>query len=225
MLGPAGAGTFRFRDGCCGGGTPAETSSQTTLTGLPASWTSGTSFSDGPASAYGVAGSAAPPPPPPPPPPPVGTVLFGTQTILPSADNNVAGNAEAFQYTATTSGTLSSLKAYIDLPSLATRVVAGVYTDAAGHPGTLLAQGSLEFPVKGAWNTIPVSTATITAGQRYWIALLSPAGTGTLAFRDRCCGAAGPTETSLQTSLATLPGTWSTGTVFRDGPASAYGLG
>jgi hypothetical protein len=152
-------------------------------------------------------------------------VLLGEQTILPSADNNASGSAEAFQYTATASGSLSSIKAYIDVPSLATRVVAGVYTDAFGHPGALITQGTLDFPVKGAWNTIPVGPGTISAGTTYWIALLSPWGSGTLAFRDRCCGAAGPTETSAEATLATLPASWSTGTVFRDGPGSAYGIG
>jgi hypothetical protein len=230
LLGPS--GTLRFRDRCCGGGSPAETSSQTTLSTLQATWSSGTGFSDGGVSAVGLgtAGGSPPPPPPPPPPPsppppPAPTVLFGEQSILASTDSNGGGSAEAFQYTATASGTLSSIKAYVDVSSISTRVVAGVYTDAFGHPGALIGQGTLNTALKGAWNTITVGGGSITAGNTYWIALLSPAGSGTLAFRDHCCGGAGPTETSSASNLTALPGSWSTGTVFHDGPASAFATG
>jgi hypothetical protein len=53
VLGPNGAGTVKFRNRCCGGGSPAEASSSTTLTALPATWSSGAPYKDGPLSAYG----------------------------------------------------------------------------------------------------------------------------------------------------------------------------
>lgn len=34
-----------------------------------------------------------------------------------------------------------------------------------------------------------------------------------------------PSETSSQTTLTTLPSTWSTGKVYNEGPLSAYGAG
>ena len=51
-----------------------------------------------------------------------------------------------------------------------------------------------------------MSSATVTAGTTYWIAVLSPVGSGTVKFRDRCCGGAGKVEVSPQSTLATLPG-------------------
>jgi hypothetical protein len=151
--------------------------------------------------------------------------LLGAETILPSADSNVAGSAEAFRMSATASGSLTTLRVYVDTPSAATTLVAGIYTNNAGHPGTLLTQGTLNNPTRGAWNNVTVPAASLTSGTVYWVALLSPAGRGTLAFRDRCCGGQAPSETTLQSNLTTLPATWTTGTVFRDGPVSAVGLG
>ena len=52
-------------------------------------------------------------------------------------------------------------------------------------------------------------------------ALLGPAGT--LRFRDRCCGKGTAAETASATGLTTLPGTWTTGSAYKDGPFSAYG--
>src|SRR5580692_5782838 len=66
------------------------------------------------------------------------TALLGSQTVGGNLDNDSAGSAEAFTTTASTSGTVSSLAVYLDVTSQATKVVAGLYTENAGHPGTLL---------------------------------------------------------------------------------------
>jgi hypothetical protein len=226
LLGPAGSGTLRFRDRCCGGGSPAETSAQTGLGNLPANWSTGTSYRDGPVSAagFGEAGGS-PPPPPPPTPPPAPTVLFGNQTIEPSVDFNPAGMAEAFRTTATASGSLTALRVFVDATSTATTLVAGLYADAGGHPGARLAQGTLTTITNDALNTVPVPATAVTAGTTYWIAILGPSGSGTLRFRDRCCGGGSAAETSAGTTLTTLPATWATGAVFSDGPLSAFGIG
>lgn len=55
-------GTLAFRDHCCGGGSPAENSAQTSLTALPATWSAGARWADGSASLY--AGAPVTPPPP-----------------------------------------------------------------------------------------------------------------------------------------------------------------
>ena len=153
----------------------------------------------------------------------VSVVLLGDQLVEPKADSNVAGSAEAFQTTATTTGTVATLSVYVDAPSRATALTAGLYTDNAGHPGALLGQGTLNGPTPGAWNVVSMPAITVTSGSRYWIALLSPTGGGTLGFRDRCCGNGTASETSSQSSLTALPAAWSTGRTFRDGPLSAYG--
>ena len=47
------AGTLKFRDHCCSGGSASVASAQTSLTALPATWSGTTTFTDGPVSAYG----------------------------------------------------------------------------------------------------------------------------------------------------------------------------
>ena len=148
-------------------------------------------------------------------------MLLGDQTVEPKADNNPAGVAEAFQTTAATTGSVAKLTVYVDTGSTATSLTAGLYTDNAGHPGTLLGQGTLNAPASGAWNDISVPGLPVTAGASYWITLLSPSGT--INFRDRCCGAGTPSESSSQRTLTTLPSSWTTGKTYKDGPLSAYG--
>jgi hypothetical protein len=150
-------------------------------------------------------------------------LLLGDQTVEPKADSNPAGAAEAFQTTATTTGTVATLTVYVDSSSTSTSAIAGLYTDNAGHPGALLGQGTLTSPTRGAWNVIAMPAVSVTAGAKYWIALLGPAGSGTLAFRDRCCGNGAPSETASQTGFAALPATWPTGKSYKDGPVSVYG--
>ncbi len=151
-------------------------------------------------------------------------IVVGNQAMEAAVDYNAAGLAEAFRTTASAAGTVTSVSVYVDATSQATTLVAGVYSDSAGHPGTLLAQGSLASPAVGSWSVVPISTASVVAGGTYWIAILSPSGSGVLRFRDRCCGGGLPIELSSQTSLSALPAAWSTGGAYNDGPISAYGL-
>lgn len=156
---------------------------------------------------------AAPPPPP--------TTLIGDATVESQRDQNSSGSAEAFQATATASGTVSKLSIYLDGTSDAAKVTLGIYTDTgATKPGTLLTQGSSTTLTPGAWNTIAVPSASLTAGTPYWIALLGT-GTGTIRFRDVAGGC--HSESSASSSLTALPATWSTGVKYTDCPLSAYG--
>src|SRR4029434_5232311 len=50
--------------------------------------------------------------------------------------------------------------------------------------------------------------------------ILSPTGTGVLRFRDTFGG--GQSETSAAQTLTALPGSWTTGTAYPDGPLSIY---
>ena len=148
------------------------------------------------------------------------TVVIGSQQIQPQSDSNSAGQAEAFKATASASGSIVSISVYVDSGSTASKLVAGLYTDAAGKPGTLLTQGTLNGPVAGAWNTVTVPSAQITPGANYWFAILAPAQSGTLKFRDKFGG--GSSQTSAALTLTTLPSSWTTGTMYTDGPLSAY---
>jgi hypothetical protein len=149
------------------------------------------------------------------------TLLVGDSQVESSPDSDPVGQAEAFRFTATSSGTVSDLIVYVDTPSTSQTVVAGLYADQSGHPGTLLTQGTISAPAKGAWNDAQVPAATVTSGVAYWIAALGASG-GTFAFRDRCCGGGQASETSSQSNLTALPTSWTTGTVYHDGPASMY---
>jgi len=150
------------------------------------------------------------------------TLLLGTQQIGAQLDSNQAGVAEAFQANATASGSLASIVVYVDSSSTANKVVVGVYADSGGKPGLLLGQGTLNAPAKGGWNTVALPSISLTAGVKYWIAVLGPAGSGTLSFRDVSIGSR--SETSSVTTLSTLPGTWRTGKVYSNSPLSAYGI-
>jgi hypothetical protein len=151
--------------------------------------------------------------------------LLGDQTIEAKVDQNSAGVAEAFQATASASGSLTKLTLYVDAGSTATRILVGVYSDNGGNPGTLLGSGSITTIANGAWNDIPLSGGSVNGGAKYWIAILAP--TGTIKYRDRCCGGGGttPSQTNSVRNLSALPATWSVGTRYNDAPLSAYGTG
>jgi len=203
------SGTLQFRD-ISGGTCNSVTSSQTSLTTLPSSWSTGTSFTSCPLSAY--ASNAAPPGP---------DTIIGDDSVESLLDTNPAGQAEAFQATANNSSSVGAINLYLDPTSTACDVFVGLYSDSSGSPGSLLGQGSTSQPVAGSWNQISISSATITAGQHYWIAVLGTGGN--VEFRDRNAGAC-QSKTTSQKSLTSLPSSWTTDKVFSTCPLSAYGL-
>src|SRR6202008_1365786 len=134
------------------------------------------------------------------------SVLIGNQSIASGADSDSPGSSEAFQATAAATGTLGSLVIYLDSSSTATQLIAGIYADASGHPGTLLSQGNSTTLVASAWNTVPIPAVSVSAGAPYWIAILGTGGT--LRFRD---GSGCVSESSAQTTLSALPSNWLSG--------------
>jgi PKD repeat protein len=149
--------------------------------------------------------------------------LVGTETIGPVADSNPQGKAQVFQAKAAMTGMVTSLSVYVDAGSTATQLVAGLYKDNNGHPGTLLAQGMLQSPAAGGWNKVLLPTTAVNAESIYWIALLSPSGV--LQFRDAAGSVSQLSETSAQSTLTSLPSTWTIGNIYPVGPLSAYGAG
>lgn len=150
--------------------------------------------------------------------------LLGNQTIGSMSESLPQRTAAAYQAKASATGQVTSLSVYVDAGSTSTQLVAGIYADNNGHPGSLLAQGALSSPVAKAWNKVSLSAATtVNAGTTYWIAILSPRGT--LQFRDKAGTVALPSETHSSTRLTALPSTWRTGTISSGGPLSGYGAG
>jgi hypothetical protein len=166
-----------------------------------------------------------PPPSDPPaeqPPPSDPATLLGNDTIGPQRDANRSGVAEAFESTAATTGTVSSIAVYLDASSDGDRVAVGLYADDDGHPGALLTQGSAAGKADG-WNAIDVPEAAVTAGRRYWIALLGT-GAGQIAFRDHPDACHSET-TPDGLDLDALPASWTSGSEYDDCPLSAYAVG
>jgi RHS repeat-associated protein len=203
ILGNGGQAGFRdSTNGSCGD----ETSLQNNLTSLPAAWSTGSTYHSCPASLHADGQPQ----------------LMGTTTVQSSADNAASGNAEAFQYTATAAGSVSSLTAYIDTPNTASTITLGLYSDNHGHPGTLLTSASTTNPTPGTWASVAVPSAPVITGTKYWVAILGAGGQA--AFRDSTTGTCGD-ETSAQTNLTSLPNSWSTGSTYTSCPASMHAEG
>ena len=102
-------------------------------------------------------------------------------------------------------------------------MVLGVYSDRKGQPGALQEQATISSNLRaGSWNYVDVPPMPVTAGQRYWIAVLGPKGGGKISFRD--AGAGGRSKTSGRPHLTLLPARWSGAAhTAATGPVSAYG--
>ncbi|UOA10753.1 fibronectin type III domain-containing protein [Methylobacter sp. S3L5C] len=149
--------------------------------------------------------------------------IMGNQTLEPWVGYNVQGKAQAFQTVPQKSGIVTAVQVYLDPSSTATALVAGVYKDNKGHPGALVAQGSLSTLKSGAWNSVPIPVASVTAAQPYWIAILG--SKGQIGYLNRIGSATGRMESSSSNRLTTLPATW-TGTAYQTNSAmSVFGLG
>jgi hypothetical protein len=149
--------------------------------------------------------------------------VLGTTAVNSATDQDAAGLGEAFQARAWATAQVSAIVVYVDSSSQASQLHAGIYADSSGRPGSLLAQGSLDSPSRGAWNTVLLSApAQIVSGSTYWLAVLGTGGT--LVFHD-CRGCGSTSVGSAQANLSSLPSSWSSGSVYRDAPLSAYATG
>ncbi len=155
--------------------------------------------------------------------PPNPTPLVGDNNIESNPDSDSSGTAEAFQYTATSSGNSQNLSVYLGATSAASAVTVGIYTDNNNAPGTLLGQGTITSPVDGTWNNVSLPSAlNITSGTKYWIAILSPKGDGNIGFRDKASGSGPGSISSSKANLTTLPDTWASGSQWTSESMSGY---
>jgi hypothetical protein len=148
-----------------------------------------------------------------------GTILIGSEAVYGNRDSLAAGTAEAFPFTASASGSATSIHVYVDTGSSATKVVVGLYQNSSGHPSTLLSTGSLRSPQSGAWNSVPIGSVAVSQGARYWLAVLGVGGT--LRYRDlvpATCQAA----MSAQSNLTALASEWRSERLWWTCPISAY---
>ena len=124
------------------------------------------------------------------------------------------------------SGSVTEVQLYLGASTTATKVTAGIYNDNNGHPGTLVAQGTLNTVKPDAWNAISIPAASVTAGNPYWIATMGL--DGQIEFLDQLSSGTSVMErTSTRSTLTTLPDTW-VGSIYGYQPnasMSIYGKG
>ncbi len=144
--------------------------------------------------------------------------LIGETAVESHFDSVNAGEAEAFRVQANASAFTGVAHIYIDAHNGARTLSVGLYSNASGHPGALLSSGSISTVQGGAWNAVTLTSASLTSGTTYWLAILGEHGT--LRYRDQRGGPC-PSETEAQ-SLGSLPSTWRTGSVYADCPLSGY---
>jgi hypothetical protein len=149
--------------------------------------------------------------------------VMGDKTLEPWVDSKPQGVAQAFQTTPKKTGVITTAQVYLDASSTATELVAGIYRDNNGHPGTLVAQGNLSTLKSGAWNPIPIPVVSVTAAQPYWIVILG--SKGQIRYLDRVGSGNGLMETSTSKTLTSLPSKWMGSEYKTNSTMSVYGRG
>ena len=145
--------------------------------------------------------------------------LFGSRALGRSVAHQEANRAEAFSYTARSSGTARSVGLYVQSRARATRLRVAVYSNGRGRPGVLLTAGSALRPRARAWNRIGVRGAHLVAGRRYWLVVLPARGRVALRYRrTRAC--AGADRRRIR--MSTLPRRWRSRAAMQGCQVSAY---
>ncbi len=134
--------------------------------------------------------------------------VLGDANVETAPDSSGVGMAEANRFVATASASVDSLLIYVDATSRATTLALGLYADAGGAPGALIAQGSRTGVQNGAWNTVTIPATALVSGTPYWIARLAVAGGDLVTRVDASTPNADRTDTRAS---ASLPSTFSAG--------------
>ena len=145
--------------------------------------------------------------------------LLGDQTIQTERVSLAAGQAAGYQFTAAHSGLASVVHLYVDAGTTANVVRVGLYSDVAGAPGTILAQGSAPGFAAG-WLNVTIPPVALVQDKRYWVTVLSPIGGGSLNVREARGG--GSSLLSRQATLAAFPMAWTAGIAAARSPVSVY---
>jgi hypothetical protein len=129
------------------------------------------------------------------------TLLVGSETEGLAASSSVASEtSQAFQFTASASGTLQIIKFHTStVASTATSVVVGVVEDLLGSPGTILGGEEATFTGTPGENVaVEVSglSTAITSGTLYWLCLLANGGALKIKRHKTSEGSNKPSKTS-----------------------------
>ena len=145
--------------------------------------------------------------------------LLGDQTIQSEHVSLAAGQASGYQFTAAQSGLASAVHLYVDTGTSTNVVRVALYSDLAGAPGAILAQGSAPWLTAG-WLAITIPPVALVQDHRYWVTVLSPIGGGSLNIREARAG--GSSLLSRQATLAAFPMTWTGAIAAARSPVSVY---
>lgn len=136
------------------------------------------------------------------------TIVLGAQTVGPHHSDLRPGRVDAFALRTRAAGTTVAVQVYVDGGSTVRTIAVGIYSDALGRPGSLLAEGSASFPRAGGWTTVAITHARLVAGDTYWLAVLGDGGV--LRYRSHgrrlCAGGV-----AVRVGARRLPILWSDG--------------
>lgn len=96
------------------------------------------------------------------------TANFGVTNSAGTNDYGDYNYMEGAPYMLATSGTLQSLSVYVGATPAGAHLRLALYTDAAGSPGTVVAQTG-EAIASAGWNNLPLSGGPVLAPGTYWI--------------------------------------------------------
>jgi hypothetical protein len=145
--------------------------------------------------------------------------LVGDDTVQTDHLTLSGGQAAAYQYYAAQSGLASVAHVYVDAGSSTPTLRVALYSDLNGTPGSILSQGSASSVAPG-WISVNISPIALLAGNRYWVALLNPLGSGVVNLRQSASG--GSSLSGAQTSLAAFPQPFTGGIPAAHSPLSMY---
>ena len=146
-------------------------------------------------------------------------ILIGDQTVQTERFTLPSGQAAAYEYVASQSGQASVVSLFVDAGTTSPVIRVALYSDQDGGPGAILSQGSAPGLLAG-WINVSLPPVPVLESTRYWIAVLSPFGSGSLNLRQALVG--GSSTTTAQTSLAAFPMRWTPGAPGARSPLSVY---
>ncbi len=134
--------------------------------------------------------------------PPAGTkgLLVGDATATYTvSDQTTAGRQEAFQFTASSTGTVEELlfRTNATANTGVTGVILAVFAENAGKPGEVLGSGTASgLPAVSSWIKATGLSVAVTSGTKYWLVAL-PLGSGKLHYNAaKSSGGTGNVETT-----------------------------
>ena len=96
--------------------------------------------------------------------------ILGFDGVSYATDTGDPNNMNASQFTAAKSGTITNLYAYVGSTSITGSGQMAIYTDNGSNaPGTKIAS-SASVTVTTGWNAYTISSTSVTAGTKYWLA-------------------------------------------------------